>query len=135
MGIKKIDITCLWCKNNKNVYKHSDAKFCNYKCYNSYHTQIFIDKWIRNETNGVYDKSKTTLHKRIKKYYKNNVFNCEICNIGNIWNGKNLVFEIDHIDGDRTNNYKTNLRYICPNCHSQTETFRIRNAKKNRPVA
>lgn len=51
---------------------------------------------------------------------------CEICGIKN-WNGKKLSFELDHIDGDRTNHKLENLRIICPNCHSQTETYRGKN--------
>ena len=51
---------------------------------------------------------------------------CEVCGIVD-WNGKKLSFELDHIDGDRTNHRIENLRIICPNCHSQTDTFRGRN--------
>lgn len=51
---------------------------------------------------------------------------CEICGISD-WNGEKLTFEIDHIDGDRLNNDLSNLRFLCPNCHSQTDTWRGRN--------
>ncbi|MFE2931499.1 HNH endonuclease signature motif containing protein [Streptomyces sp. NPDC059278] len=37
--------------------------------------------------------------------------------------GDRLVLEIDHINGDRLDNRQKNLRYLCPSCHSQTETF------------
>jgi len=40
------------------------------------------------------------------------------------WKGKKITLELDHIDGDRNNNSKDNLRILCPNCHSQTPTFR-----------
>lgn len=53
---------------------------------------------------------------------------CSICGISK-WNGKDLKCELDHIDGDRTNHKKGNLRMLCPNCHSQTSTFRSRNRK------
>lgn len=41
------------------------------------------------------------------------------CGQGVEWNGKKLVLEIDHIDGNCINNVFDNLRFICPNCHSQ----------------
>jgi 5-methylcytosine-specific restriction endonuclease McrA len=51
---------------------------------------------------------------------------CLICNI-NEWLGKPITLELDHIDGNNKNNSRENLRYLCPNCHSQTETWRGRN--------
>lgn len=51
---------------------------------------------------------------------------CEICGIQE-WNGLPIACELDHIDGDRTNHRLENLRVLCPNCHSQTDTFRARN--------
>ncbi len=47
---------------------------------------------------------------------------CEICNI-TTWNNKNINMHLDHIDGDSHNHRLINLRMICPNCHSQTETY------------
>lgn len=48
---------------------------------------------------------------------------CQECGIGDIWQGKRLVLEIDHTNGDRLDNRAENLRYLCPSCHSQTSTF------------
>lgn len=48
---------------------------------------------------------------------------CFECTHKAIWNGKPLVLQLDHIDGDSDNNLPTNLRLLCPNCHTQTANF------------
>jgi hypothetical protein len=45
---------------------------------------------------------------------------------------KKLTFVIDHIDGDASNNKRENIRMICPNCDSQTETFKSKNKNSKR---
>ena len=50
---------------------------------------------------------------------------CHICeNKG--WQGKKIPLELDHIDGDHGNNRIKNLRLVCPNCHAQTSTYRVK---------
>lgn len=47
---------------------------------------------------------------------------CNECGTGENWQGRRLVLELDHINGDRLDNQIENLRYLCPSCHSQTKT-------------
>ena len=49
------------------------------------------------------------------------------CDVTDNWKGKKIILELDHIDGDNRNNESHNLRLLCPNCHSCTDTFRGRN--------
>lgn len=51
---------------------------------------------------------------------------CTRCGTGATWNGKPLRLEIDHINGDWWDNRPANLRFLCPNCHSLTDTYRGR---------
>jgi HNH endonuclease. len=54
---------------------------------------------------------------------------CFQCGIEAEWNGKPIVLQIDHKDGNPLNNMPSNVRFLCPNCHSQTPTFGIKNRK------
>ena len=53
---------------------------------------------------------------------------CAICSMSQEWMGKYLSFEMDHVSGDRSDNSRTNVRMICPNCHRQTDTWGAKNA-------
>jgi 5-methylcytosine-specific restriction endonuclease McrA len=48
---------------------------------------------------------------------------CENCPQGSIWNGGELRFHLDHINGNHSDNQLENLKILCPNCHSQTSTY------------
>jgi hypothetical protein len=50
---------------------------------------------------------------------------CDMCGTGERWQGRRLVLEIDHVNGDARDNRIENLRYLCPSCHSQTRTFAL----------
>lgn len=51
--------------------------------------------------------------------WENKCSNCDLIN----WYNKPITMELDHIDGNNSNNDILNLRLLCPNCHSQTSTY------------
>lgn len=56
-------------------------------------------------------------------------YKCEICGI-NEWMGKEISLQLDHRNGVHNDCRLENLRLLCPNCHSQTETYGVKNRKK-----
>jgi hypothetical protein len=57
-------------------------------------------------------------------------YECVGCGDRGEWQGATLRLESDHVDGDHPNNLASNLRYLCPNCHSQTDNFSGRSRGK-----
>lgn len=55
---------------------------------------------------------------------------CAGCRNHGDWQSQPLTLEVDHIDGDYHNNEARNLRFLCPNCHSQTGNFSGRSRGK-----
>jgi hypothetical protein len=55
---------------------------------------------------------------------------CDWCGLSE-WRGRPLSIQIDHVNGIRDDHRLENLRMLCPNCHSQTDTFAARNRKKS----
>ena len=53
-------------------------------------------------------------------------YRCSKCGIDS-WQGETIVLDLDHINGNNCDNRLENLRYLCPNCHSQTNTYKGRN--------
>ncbi len=66
-------------------------------------------------------------HRLLKEGLKE--YKCESCGF-NTWLGEPIPLELDHIDGDKFNNIFENLRLLCPNCHSQTPSYRGKNKNK-----
>lgn len=72
-----------------------------------------------------------------RKHVKNRILNCKlikyecsVCNLQPTWQNKPLVLVLDHINGVNNDNRLENLRFLCPNCNSQTDTFAGKNTKR-----
>lgn len=117
LGSKR-QYVCIHCGVSNNWGNSIRNKFCNNSCQADY-------KWI-NETVPRIERGECTSNSVLilKKYliekYGNKCSECPVCDI---WNDKLLVLQLDHVDGDSDNNFPSNLRLLCPNCHSQTNNF------------
>jgi len=56
-------------------------------------------------------------------------YKCNDCGNTGEWNGKPLSLQLDHANGINNDNRLENLRFLCPNCHSQTDTYAGKNNK------
>jgi 5-methylcytosine-specific restriction endonuclease McrA len=103
------------------------GKYCSNKCQQKYQQKKVIDDWKENPDTGV--KSGYRLKSGVREYLleKTN-HQCSSCgwNRVNPSTGKSPL-EIDHVDGDCSNNKEENLRVLCPNCHSLTENYKALN--------
>ena len=57
-------------------------------------------------------------------------YKCALCGNTGEWNGKELVLQLDHINGVHNDHRLENLRFLCPNCHTQTETYGTKKRKE-----
>lgn len=90
-----------------------------------------INKWLATGDTGC--GVATTLRNCIRHYIlKSQDYKCAICGIDNVWQGQELHFILDHINGNASDNDKNNLRLICPNCDSQLPTYKSKNKNSAR---
>lgn len=124
--MKKETCTCKNCSISFKKHRASTGQYCSNKCQAEFYFLEKIEKFL-NGNDGIF-LSATSQRRALIKLHG---CKCSVCSIED-WNDKQIVFEVDHIDGNANNNVYNNLRLICPNCHSQTETYKARNKGNGR---
>lgn len=119
MKLKERKYNCLNCEKDipfkGYTYNH---KYCDNKCQAEHRQKVCLERDKKLFLEGA-DLKRPNQRKVLTELRG---YKCECCGISD-WQGKSIVLQVDHINGDPYNNNPDNLRLICPNCHSQTETF------------
>jgi len=116
---KKTQIFCKNCGKEHMASKNSKGLYCSIVCQHDFQNNERI-------------KQGTASSKTLKRYLLSKYGNkCFCCNITE-WNNKPLVMELEHKDGNSSNNSLDNLSLLCPNCHSQTLTYKNKNKGNGR---
>jgi len=104
---------CLNCSNELSKY----LKYCDNTCYSKYKEMLIFNK-IENGDTKQYEG-------RYKKYlihiHGDKCMECGWASVNKTTG--NVPIEMDHVDGNSENNSLTNLKLLCPNCHSLTSTY------------
>ena len=109
--------------------------FCNKKCEGEFKSRKTYEHYLTHQDLYV---GVITAMRFVKKFIlQEQNHKCDICKMNDSWNETSIVFILDHIDGDASNNARSNLRLICPNCDSQLDTYKSKNknsARKERYI-
>jgi len=121
---------CLYCNND---IKHSRYNiFCDNKCQHDYVYENYIRDWKEGKKDGKSGEygTSSTIRKYLFEKYNNSYSKCGWNEINEFTN--KIPLELEHIDGDSTNNKEENLKLLCPNCHSLTKTYKGANKGNGR---
>ena len=112
------------------IGKHSATGLCP-KHLTEHKQQVKLQHWLDTGDTGL--EADTTIRGIYRDYIMDQQNHCcAICGMPDEWNGKPLVFVLDHINGDAAYSARENLRLICPNCDSQLDTFKSKNKNSAR---
>ena len=116
---------CLNCSVNITI-----GKYCSNKCQHEYQNSEKKRKFLAGEYVGkrLQFRANEWTRKLIVDHYGQSCSSCGITE----WNGKPILLEVNHIDGKAYNNIMNNLELLCPNCHSQTDTYKAKNRNSDR---
>lgn len=117
--------SCLICGKLKN-YKYSDKasnKYCSIACQSSHKKNFSFLEFIEGKL-----KYSKTIKPHLAFLFGEK---CSVCGIES-WNNKKIVLELEHKDGNSLNNHPSNLCLMCPNCHSQTTSYKGKNKGNGR---
>jgi 5-methylcytosine-specific restriction endonuclease McrA len=130
---------CAWCGKGLS-YKQRHNKYCSHSCAKRSHLSTLELKPKPLLPASPYRRpleylQNTPFHELGESSKRKVIFleqegRCDKCGLSD-WLNQPITLELEHIDGNHDNWLHENLIFLCPNCHSQTPTWRGRNKKGN----
>ena len=115
------------------VYKYLKERLAELKINTSHITGQPAGQ-IKRDKDNIFCKDSTAVQETLRSAYKQLdeiPYECAHCHNPGEWNGKPLTLQLEHKNGDKHDNRLENLCWICPTCHSMTDTFCGRNTSSN----
>lgn len=122
----KIMFICKHCGEKRKKNSSSSGLFCSNKCQQDHYFMSKYIDWV-NGNDRAFLSTKSLRRAVIYRYG----YSCQECGIYE-WNNSPITLEIEHINGNSEDNSPDNLTLLCPNCHSQTPTYRAKNKGNGR---
>lgn len=117
-----ISFQCLGCLKEHPKKKNSLGLYCGNKCQQNHQWETVTKPKILD--GGC--KNTNTIRRFLTERDGPECSDCGTLE----WKGRPMTMDVDHVDGDHTNNKPENFRLICPNCHRQTPTWGKKNPKR-----
>ncbi len=115
---------CVNCNIEMAETYNTDRKYCSALCHKASSFEDRFRDW--------YEFGKNFQNKSIREFLKVlSGYDCAHCGISE-WNGSAITLEVEHIDGNSEDSSPGNVCLLCPNCHSQTPTYKGRNKGNGR---